>query len=114
MQKQFELLNHICKCIFSTNVNFDTMEFVYSFSPEEEWSGTRTSAVKNNEKISLNLSSNIMNEIENTCELLHAEMQAHTGGDWRKFILTIDENREAKTKFIYEPQSCMDDVEELF
>ena len=39
-------------------------------------------------------------------------MQSHTGGDWRKFILTIDETGQAKTQFIYEIQSCMDQFRE--
>lgn len=39
-------------------------------------------------------------------------MQAHTGGDWRKFILTINESGEVNTKFIYEIQSVLDELED--
>ena len=48
--------------------------------------------------------------IANLCQQLHDEMQNHTGGDWRKFILTLNEKGEAKTQFIYDIQSCMDDI----
>ena len=44
------------------------------------------------------------------CQQLHDEMQNYTGGDWRKFILTLNEKGEAKTQFIYDIQSCMDDI----
>ncbi|OBY57290.1 hypothetical protein ACKI1H_27995 [Pseudomonas sp. YH-1] len=32
---------------------------------------------------------------------LHELMKSHTGGDWRKFVLSIDPNGKANTKFIY-------------
>lgn len=32
---------------------------------------------------------------------LHELMKAHTGGDWKKFILSIDSSRKANTKFMY-------------
>lgn len=48
----------------------------------------------------------------NMCKQLHDEMQLHIGGDWRKCVLTIDEQGKAKTEFIYEIQSCMDEFKD--
>ena len=43
------------------------------------------------------------------CENLNNIMRKHTCGDWQKFVLTIDEDREVQTEFSYEPQSLYDD-----
>ncbi|MGH8383469.1 hypothetical protein [Pseudomonas sp.] len=32
---------------------------------------------------------------------LHRLMKSHTGGDWKKFVLSIDPSGKANTKFIY-------------
>jgi hypothetical protein len=32
---------------------------------------------------------------------LHELMKSHTGGDWKKFVLSIDVSGKANTKFIY-------------
>ncbi|MHA6138967.1 hypothetical protein ACX3YC_16325 [Pseudomonas mohnii] len=32
---------------------------------------------------------------------LHELMKAHTGGDWKKFVLAIDSSGKANTKFTY-------------
>jgi hypothetical protein len=33
---------------------------------------------------------------------LHELMKAHTGGDWKSFVLTVDTTRKAHTKFAYD------------
>ncbi|RZG46957.1 hypothetical protein [Acinetobacter wuhouensis] len=109
MQKQFEILNDICKIFYENLFKFDKIIYVYKFNPEEDWVGTRMTIFLNEEKIASNFSSEIKDRISNLSQKLHDEMQSHTGGDWRKFTLTINEERKAKTEFIYEIQSCMDE-----
>ena len=108
MDKQLEILNEICKTFYENLIKFDKIVYIYKFNPEENWVGTQLTTFLNGEKISSGLSDEIKDSISNLCQQLHDEMQSHTGGDWRKFILTIDEQGKAKTQFIYEIQSCMD------
>ena len=112
MQKQFEILNEICTVLFENLVKFDKFIYIYKFNLEENWVGTQVSTFLNGEKIASGLTSEIKDIINNLCQDLHDEMQSHTGGDWRKFILTIDESGKAKTEFIYEIQSCMDEFKD--
>lgn len=112
MKRQFEILNEICECIFSTSTEFDSLKYTYKFNPDEGWRGTESHATRDGRHVLLNLNESTTDRIKNLCQELHSEMQSQTGGDWRKFILTLDENGEAKTQFIYEVQSCMDEFDE--
>lgn len=109
MQKQFEILNEICRLFYQNSNRFDKISYIYKFNPEENWIGTELSIFLNGESIDSGLTDEINDSINNLCQKLHDEMQTQTGGDWRKFILTIDEQGKAKTQFIYEIQSCMDE-----
>lgn len=107
MDKQLELLNKIAQEIHKQRIfDYDAYKFEYKFNPEEGWSQYGAYFCKNNvETLASNFNYDGINDL---CQQLHDEMQAHTGGDWRKFILTLDETGQAKTQFIYEIQSCMD------
>ena len=108
IQKQLDILNKICSIFFSVPENFDSLVFEYRFDPEEGWSGTKLTTLREGKPIQTTLPEQDEYTLEELCEKLHDEMQAHTGGDWRKFTLTIDENGEAKTKFSYEIISISD------
>jgi len=41
-------------------------------------------------------------KVPSLIENLHKTMKNHTGGDWKKFILNLDANGKAHTKFIYD------------
>lgn len=110
MQKQFDLLNEICSMFFSAPEKFDSLEYEYKFNPEEDWVGTKLGTLFQGKVVYLTLAEQDEDRIANLCQQLHDEMQNHTGGDWRKFILTLNEKGEAKTQFIYDIQSCMDDI----
>ena len=43
-----------------------------------------------------------MRVVDGLIRELHEVMKVHTGGDWKEFILTLDENGKAHTKFIYD------------
>ncbi len=112
---QIKILNKLVNIVNnSTDEVYDTAHLEYKFNPDEGWRSLTIWYVKDSKNFSSQNFDSISPEVRLICQELHSEMQSHTGGDWRKFILTIDENREAKTQFIYEVQSCMDDIEELF
>ena len=110
MQKQFDLLNETCSIFFSAPEKFDSLEYEYKFNPEEDWVGTKLGTLFQGKVVYLTLAEQDEDRIMDLCQQLHDEMQNYTGGDWRKFILTLNEKGEAKTQFIYDIQSCMDDI----
>jgi len=112
MQKQFDLLNNICSIFFSAPEKFNFLEYEYKFNPEETWVGTKLITKLDGNPVQITLSEQDEDKLMDLCQELHDEMQAHTGGDWRKFILTINESGEANTKFIYEIQSVLDELED--
>ncbi|WP_436897342.1 hypothetical protein [Acinetobacter gyllenbergii] len=111
MQSQIELLNEIAREIhIHRPFDYNSWRFEYKFNPDEGWSEYGVFFTRNNEEyLSPDFNYDLIIKLS---QELHDEMQSHTGGDWRKFVLTIDENGEAKTKFIYEIQSCMDEFED--
>lgn len=112
IHKQLDILNEICSNFYLSLKRFDSLEYEYKFNPDEEWYESSTMAKINGKIESLELPLDVRFRNQELSQQLHDEMQSHTGGDWRKFILTIDENGEAKTKFIYEIQSCMDEFKD--
>lgn len=113
MNRQFEILNEICSLLFhNTPKEFDSLVYVYKFNPDECWIGARVSTVICGKKEALDWSPDILRKIRGLCKNLHQVMQDHTGGDWRKFVLRIDENKEVTTNFIYEVQSYTDPLEQ--
>lgn len=110
IHKQVELLNQICFILLNAPKKIDRLRFIYRFNKTEHWNETRLLTFINGKKEVLpDYFSD--DEICNLCEQLHDVMQTHTGGDWQKFTLTIDEQGEAHTEFSYEPQSCLDGFE---
>ena len=112
MKKQFELLNNICSEFYQTSEEFDSLEYVYKFNPEEGWVGTELITIINGIARPIHLTDSSEDKIKDLCKMLHDKMQAHTGGDWRKMVLTINEEGKVNTKFSYEIQSCMDQFKE--
>lgn len=106
---QIEILEELCRLLVeSSNIDYDTLSLTYTFNPQEGWSEVRIKQTKDNQNYSVNHFNS--NKCEYLCTLLHDEMQNHTGGDWRKFILTLDKNHEVKTEFSYDIVSCLDDI----
>ena len=110
IHKQVELLNQICFILLNTPKKIDSLKFVYKFNKNQNWYGIDFTTIVNGKK---EVIPNYFDSYEmcNLCKQLHDVMQEHTGGDWQKFTLTIDEQGEAHTKFSYEPQSCLDGFE---
>lgn len=113
IQTQLEILNKICNLLINASApkKVDKLLFYYRFNRKENWSGAALRTIIDGKKESPSHTDNWMNEVVQLCEQLHDVMQKHTGGDWQKFTLTIDEEGEAHTEFSYEPQSCLDGFE---
>ncbi len=110
MNKQIEILNDIVKYIHANSiVNYDSFIFEYKFNPDEGWANFHLDYCKDNKSYLASIQNFDFSTLEDLSKKLHDEMQSHTGGDWRKFILTIDEQGKVKTQLIYEIQSCMDE-----
>lgn len=108
INNQITILQELCLLLKdSSNIDYDTLSLTYKFNPQEGWSEIRIKQTKDSENYSVNNFNS--NKCENLCISLHDEMQNHTGGDWRKFILTLDRQNNAKTEFSYDVISSLDD-----
>lgn len=111
MHNQVELLNKIAQNIHESRpFDYESWRFEYKFNPDEVWSEYGVFFIKDKQEyLPPNFNYDLIKEY---IQQLHNVMKSHTGGDWRKFILTIDEQGKAKTEFIYEIQSCMDEFKD--
>ncbi|KGQ70579.1 hypothetical protein OA57_05565 [Chelonobacter oris] len=110
MQKQLEILKKLSKCLHCcTRRKYNSAVMEFKFNPEEGWSSFSAWYIVNEKNYPPENFEGLKEHSKLLCQELHAEMQVHTGGDWRKFILMIDESGEVKTQFIYAIQSCMDE-----
>ncbi len=109
LENQLNLLNDLAIEIFTLlDGKGLPYSYEYKFNPDEGWAQYGLHFTKDSEKILVGLEVDFQN-LNTLCTRLHQSMMEHTGGDWRKFILDINENKEIKTNFIYEIQSCMDE-----
>ncbi|MDC5384997.1 hypothetical protein OHW73_18030 [Acinetobacter baumannii] len=77
--------------------------FVYYIGPENGF-------VTVGEKFSYQINGEVKSEylvydglmVSNLVNKLHNIMTAHTGSNWKEFILSLDEKGRAHTKFIYD------------
>lgn len=105
INKQFEILNTITQIMYdSTDVIYDELigEFEYSKSDEGFSVGCTIFYKKMDQKIGIQLIDK-SNNIFFLLEELHNLMQAHTGGNWTSFTLTLTAEGKATTKFNYDP-----------
>lgn len=111
---QTQLINQLCHIMYeSVAGDFESMECCFDYEEEgSSWSVESTfSFIKDNSKHHKLLLDD-KNKAPFIVYELHNLMEKHTQGFWYKVIVSIDENREAKTKFIYEVQSCMDEFDD--
>lgn len=109
MQEQIEILNELSRQLHLISGKvYDDAYLEYKFNPQENWYSFSAWYEQNGRKEIPENFDSFSDDSQKMCESLHDVMHKHTGGDWRKFILTIDKNREVKTQFIYDVQSCMD------
>ena len=108
-ETQVNILNELAKILhYSSGSLYDSAHLEYKFNPDEGWRSISMWYENEGKTLPPKQDDTDQKNIDQMCKQLHDEMQSHTGGDWRKFILTIDEQGKAKTQFIYEIKSCMD------
>ncbi|MBO0612729.1 hypothetical protein [Thiothrix fructosivorans] len=103
IESQVQILNRLSQIMyFSATSDYERLECVFDFEQEgKSWSveSTFSCEVKDEKKYFL-----LNDDIDETSKLvfeLHSLMQSHTGGDWRKLVIIIDNNDKIKTRFIY-------------
>lgn len=76
--------------------------FDYSSSPDGSISvGAEFSYMINGQEKSAALVYPERKKLGDLVPKLHKEMKVHTGGEWTSFMLTIDQDGKAKSKFEY-------------
>ncbi|MCT9979469.1 hypothetical protein M2R48_14110 [Acinetobacter sp. I-MWF] len=86
-------------------MNYDSFIFEYKFNLDEGWANFHLDYCKDNQSYLASIQDFGFSTLEDLSKKLHDEVQSHIGGDWRKFILILDENGKAHTKFIYNEKS---------
>jgi hypothetical protein len=100
---QISILSRLTQIMHnSLRGDYDTLECVFEFEKEgQSWSvGSTFSYVENGHK-EYSLLNDSNDETSKLVFDLHELMQAQTGGNWKEFILTVDESRKAKSRFVY-------------
>ena len=110
MHEQLTILDELSKLFYSSiQQDFDFAEIEYSFNKQEKWFSLSAYCQKAQKKFPPIDFENLHDKAVSLCEMLHDLMKDHTDGNWQKFVLSIDENREVRTQFFYETQSVFDE-----
>lgn len=105
IEEQTDILSSLLKLMIeSIDSEYDScscqFEYDYGYEDGSSSTGAELSYIHNLEIHSIGIKD--MGTIDSLIRELHAIMKRHTGGDWKKFILSLDETEKAHTKFIYE------------
>lgn len=103
IEKQVEILKQITQIMYdSAESSCDEMlcKFDY-FMDDGDWSVASEFAFVRNTTSHRCLLNDPTGSIYGLVHQLHELMKAHTGGDWKSFVLTVDTSGKAKTKFTY-------------
>lgn len=109
--EQTEILNKLANYLYNgTSLEYDKAYLEYKFNPEEKWYSISSWYEKNGKNFSAEESEFdfICNNSIKLCQDLHGIMLKQTGGDWRKFVLMLNDKGESSTQFIYDKQSRLD------
>jgi hypothetical protein len=101
IDKQVEILNKLAGVMMrSPDTDYESLTCRFEVSIKDESVGQEFSFKKDGEQISGLLDDPDWAVMDWVFDL-HNEMNAHTGGDWIAFTLTIDGDGKATTKFEY-------------
>ena len=105
INEEIETINKIYEVISIVDiVEFNSFEYVYKINEKEGWANMGLVYKLNDTVVSQNYF-DILNEnlLESLSERLRSIMFNKTGGQWRKFVLSFQDNK-IKTKFEYNEQ----------
>ena len=103
IEKQLEVLNGLTKIMHdSSRGDYEEMRCEFDYEVYVGgWSvGSKYSFIRNGLSVS-ELLDDPEDKASDFVHQLHELMKAHTGGDWKKFVLSIDSSGKANTKFTY-------------
>lgn len=105
IEEQTKILNSLLSIMIESIGNaYDScscqFEYDYGYEDGSSSTGAELSYIHNLENHSIGIKS--MGTIDSLIRELHSIMKRHTGGNWKKFILSLDETGKAHTKFIYD------------
>ncbi|OUY05878.1 immunity protein YezG family protein [Acinetobacter populi] len=106
VEKQTEILNSLLQIMDSSvNGEYQSLQCTFDYYRAED-----DNSVSIGEKFFYKKDDELKSEfliyknkaVPELVKELHTVMENHTGGNWKEFTLTLDENGKAHTKFIYE------------
>lgn len=103
IQAQIEIINEITQIMNdSAESSYEEMRCKFDYFFEGgDWSiGSEFSFVRKGE-LHRTVLADTTGEVYRKVYQLHELMKAHTGGDWKSFVLAVDQNGKAKTNFTY-------------
>ncbi|MEB6478667.1 hypothetical protein [Acinetobacter vivianii] len=109
IQEQTEILNQLLQIMHnSISEEYDTLECVFDYYKDPD-----DGSVSVGEKFSYRANGECKSEylvydglvVSTLVNKLHGLMVDHTDSNWKEFILSLDENGRAHTKFIYDEKT---------
>ena len=105
IEKQTNILNKLLNIMVdSIDGDYDSVvcnfEYDHGYKDGSSSTGAELSYSINSKNRSIGIRE--MRVVDGLIRELHEVMTVLSGGDWKEFILTLDENGKAHTKFIYD------------
>ena len=103
IERQLEILNEITQVMHdSAESKYQEMSCKFGYCiVDNDWSvDSEFSFVRNGDLHRVPLK-DMTGEVYRKVHQLHELMKAHTGGDWKSFVLAVDSTGKANTKFTY-------------
>lgn len=103
IEKQVQILDLLTQIMHdSADGQYEELRCDFEYEAYEGgWSvGTKYSFVRDGFLCSERMT-DVEGKIPSHVHNLHELMKSHTGGDWKKFLLTVDSSGKANTKFTY-------------
>lgn len=105
IEKQKEIITQLASLVYNSAVQgYEEASCIFRYQVSSDGSSsvdTEAWYVRNGERKSVPLIRDKVNKPIVLVPKLHELMFTHTGGDWTAFILTLDKDGKATTKFKY-------------
>lgn len=103
VEKHVDILNHITQVMHdSAESSYEEMRCKFDhFVDEGDWSIDSEFSFVRNGEVHRTVLADATGQVYKKVHQLHELMKAHTGGDWKSFVLAVDPSGKAKTNFTY-------------